>query len=280
MLNRSTFIKWALEEDLGAGDFTSFATISEDQVGVAKLHVKENGILSGCNLAIDIIHTIDPSAECDLLIQDSNTIKVGDIAFTVRGKLRSILLAERLLLNCMQRMSGIATMTNRYVHEVRGTSAQILDTRKTTPLMRSLEKDAVRHGGGMNHRFGLFDMILIKDNHIDANGKDLVRTLESAKTYNIALPRPLLIEVETRTLEDVNIALDTGIPDRIMFDNFSPEMTREAVKIVNKRVETESSGGINLENIRRYAEAGVDFISVGALTHSVKSLDLSLKVTL
>lgn len=280
MLDRTTFIKWALEEDSGSGDFTSLATVPADKTGSAKLFVKEDGILSGCELATEIIRTVDPSVKCEVYIHDSDHIKVSDIAFSVQGRLRSILLAERLLLNCMQRMSGIATMTQRFVDEIKGTKAKILDTRKTTPLMRFLEKEAVRHGGGNNHRFGLFDMILIKDNHIDANGKDLVKTLENARNFNRTLPSPLKIEVETRTLDDVRIALETGIPDRIMFDNFSPEMTRKGIEIINKQVETESSGGINLDNIRRYAETGVDFISVGALTHSVKSLDLSLKVSI
>lgn len=280
MVDKTTFIKAALEEDLGSGDHTSAATVLAERHGSARLHVKENGILSGCQLAIDILQTIDPGIDCEVFLKDSQEIKSGDIAFTVHGKLRSILLAERLLLNCMQRMSGIATMTRRFVHEIQGTQAKILDTRKTTPLMRSLEKEAVRDGGGYNHRFGLFDMILIKDNHIDANGGDLIKTLENARSYNNSLSVPLQIEVETRTLEDVRKALDTGIPNRIMFDNFTPDMTKKGIEIVNKRVETESSGGITLGNIRAYAEAGVDYISVGALTHSIKSLDLSLKISL
>lgn len=280
MADKSTFIKAALAEDMGSGDHTSAATVPAGQFGFAKLHVKENGVLSGCNLAIDILNTIDPDIECEVILNDSQEIKAGDIALSIHGRLRSILLAERLLLNCMQRMSGIATMTRRYVQEVRGTQARILDTRKTTPLMRFLEKEAVRHGGGENHRFGLFDMILIKDNHIDANGGDLIKTLENARSYNTGLASPLRIEVETRSLEDVRKALETGIPDRIMFDNFTPEMTKKGIDLVGKRVETESSGGITLGNIRAYAETGVDFISVGALTHSVKSLDLSLKISL
>jgi nicotinate-nucleotide pyrophosphorylase (carboxylating) len=280
MLDRFSFIKEALEEDLGSGDHTSEATIPVDRHGFAKLFIKEDGILSGCQLAIDILHTVDPNLIHEVFLYDAQEIKSGQIAFSVQGSLRSILLAERLLLNCMQRLSGVATMTSRFVGKVQGTKTKILDTRKTTPLMRILEKEAVRHGGGENHRFGLFDMILIKDNHIDANGRNLVQTLENARTFNRNRPTPLRIEVETRTLEDVQRALDTGIPDRIMFDNFTPEMTRKGVELVSNHIETESSGGITIDNVRDYAETGVDFISVGALTHSVKSLDMSLKIVL
>lgn len=278
MFDTKSFVKSALAEDLGSGDHTTLATIPPQSESEARLLVKEDGILSGCQLAEEILHTIDPSLEFEFFIHDSQTISTGDVVFNVKGKTHSILVAERLLLNCMQRMSGIATITRAFVRETAGTKARILDTRKTTPMMRALEKKAVVDGGGLNHRFGLFDMILIKDNHIDACGKDIKLALAKAADYNKRLSLPLRIEVETRSLSDVEQALETGIPDRIMFDNFSPELTRQAVGLVNGKTETESSGGIQLSNVKKFAETGVDFISVGALTHSVKSLDLSLKI--
>jgi nicotinate-nucleotide pyrophosphorylase (carboxylating) len=278
MFDTVSFIKSALTEDLGTGDHTTLATIPRESEGEARLLVKEKGVLSGSQLALEILHFIDPSLNCQFFLHDSQSVSPGDEAFRVKGKIHSILVAERLLLNCMQRMSGVATATKAFVDAIAGTKAQILDTRKTTPMMRALEKKAVLDGGGSNHRFGLYDMILIKDNHIDACGKDIRKALEKAADYNNRLSSRLRIEVETRSMIDVENALKTGIPDRIMFDNFSPELTEQAVKLVDGRVETESSGGIQLKNVRAFAETGVDFISVGALTHSVKSLDLSLKI--
>lgn len=276
-INVDTFIREALAEDLGNGDHTSLATIPEGQQGTASLLIKDNGILCGVALAERIFHLTDPTLNVDFFITDGARIEKGQTAFRVEGSVRSILMAERLVLNFMQRMSGVSSLTRSYVDAVDGTKARIMDTRKTTPLLRVFEKYAVRCGGGHNHRFGLFDMILIKDNHIDACG-GVAKALQAAKTYldnkNIQLP----IEVETRTLADIDEALSTGIPQRIMFDNFSPELTKVAVDRVNGKVECESSGGITLQTVRRYAETGVDCISVGALTHSAGSLDLSLKI--
>lgn len=271
------FIKAALEEDLGQGDHTSLATIPDSQNGQARLLVKEDGIIAGIELAFEIFRQADPAIRFVALAEDGDRKMPGEIAFTVEGPVRSILIAERLVLNCMQRMSGIATTTSKYVDAVSGFKAKIMDTRKTTPLMRSFEKWAVTKGGGHNHRFGLYDMMLIKDNHIDSCGgvrEALLRAREYIRENNLSIP----VEVETRHLQDVETALATGIPDRIMFDNFTIEQTEDAVKMVNGTVETESSGGITLTNVREYAATGVDCISVGALTHSVRSLDLSLKI--
>jgi len=271
------FIKLALEEDLGEGDHTSLSTISEHQEGKANLLVKDDGVISGLNVAKAIFKEVDENLKFTCTSKDGEEVHSGQILFHVEGKIRSILLAERLVLNCMQRMSGIATTTKKYVDAIAETNAKVMDTRKTTPLLRFLEKEAVKTGGGLNHRFGLYDMILIKDNHVDSAG-GIHAALEHAKKYltekNISIP----IEIETRNLIEVKEAVDSGIPDRIMFDNFSPELIQQAVKLVNGRTKTEASGGINLDNIRNYALAGIDYISVGALTHSVKSLDLSLKI--
>lgn len=271
------FIKAALEEDLGRGDHTSLATIPASHNGKARLLVKEEGIIAGIQLAHEIFRQVDPTIRFEALAEDGDRQLPGAIAFTVEGSVRSLLLAERLVLNCMQRMSGIATTTSRYVDAVSGFKAKILDTRKTTPLMRTFEKWAVTKGGGYNHRFGLYDMMLIKDNHIDSCGgvrEALLRAREYIRENNLSIP----VEVETRHLQDVETALATGIPNRIMFDNFTVDQTMEAVSLVNGVVEVESSGGITLTNVREYAATGVDCISVGALTHSVKSLDLSLKI--
>lgn len=271
------FIKAALEEDLGRGDHTSLATIPASHNGKARLLVKEEGIIAGIQLAHEIFRQVDPTIRFEALAEDGDRQLTGAIAFTVEGSVRSLLLAERLVLNCMQRMSGIATTTSRYVDAVSGFKAKILDTRKTTPLMRTFEKWAVTKGGGYNHRFGLYDMMLIKDNHIDSCGgvrEALLRAREYIRENNLSIP----VEVETRHLQDVETALATGIPNRIMFDNFTVDQTMEAVSLVNGVVEVESSGGITLTNVREYAATGVDCISVGALTHSVKSLDLSLKI--
>lgn len=270
-----TFIREALQEDIGPGDYSSLATIPESATGKAKLLVKEAGILAGVRVA-EII-AAETGLSIEIFLNDGAAIRPGDIAFNISGKTQSILQAERLLLNCMQRMSGIATTTHRYVKAVEGFPAKILDTRKTTPLMRALEKEAVLLGGGMNHRMGLYDMVMIKDNHVDAAGgisNALVRAKEFLHKNNL----PLKIEIETRNLEEVSEALSSGIADRIMLDNFAPELLKTAVKLINKQAETEASGGITLENIAAYAATGVDYISVGALTHSVKSLDLSLKI--
>jgi nicotinate-nucleotide pyrophosphorylase (carboxylating) len=273
----SEFIKASLAEDLGDGDHTSQSTIPSSQVGKAHLLVKDDGIVSGLNVAKEIFKTVDPDLILTFFARDGEEIKKGDLLFNVDGKVQSILIAERLVLNCMQRMSGIATTAKKYVDAVAGTNAKILDTRKTTPLLRFLEKEAVRTGGAHNHRFGLYDMILIKDNHVDSAG-GIQLALEKAKLYieskNISIP----IEIETRNLDEVKEAVTSGIPNRIMFDNFAPDLIQQALLIVDRKMETEASGGINLNNVRSYALTGVDCISIGALTHSVKSLDLSLKI--
>lgn len=269
-------IELALKEDLGDGDHTSNSTIPEDQIGKSKLLIKEDGIVSGINIAIKILKKIDPEISVEVLIHEGSEVKKGDIVFIAEGRVRALLLAERTLLNIMQRMSGIATLTRRYQDKLKGLHSKVLDTRKTTPGMRILEKQAVKTGGGENHRMGLYDMILIKDNHIDFAG-GIEKAVERAKDYCNAKDKDLKIEVETRSLEDVKKVLNIEGVDRVMFDNFTPQQTAEAVKLVAGRLETESSGGITIENIREYGEAGVDFISVGALTHSPKGLDMSFK---
>jgi len=271
------FIEEALAEDIGDGDHTTLSTIPPERTDTAELHVKENGILSGMLLAESIIKRVDPDLQWHPFSKDGDSMNKGHIAFSIHGSTHSILKLERLVLNCLQRMSGIATITRKYVEEVHGTKAVILDTRKTTPLLRNFEKDAVRHGGGQNHRTGLYDMILIKDNHVDAAG-GITQALERALEYRRIKNLPIKIEIETRNIDDVKAVLRAGPADRVMFDNFSPEQVIEAVGIVAGSIETEASGGITIENIRKYALAGVDYISVGALTHSVKSLDLSLKI--
>ncbi|PUV21131.1 carboxylating nicotinate-nucleotide diphosphorylase [Sphingobacterium athyrii] len=273
------FVKQSVAEDVGDGDHTSLSTIAAGAQGEAKLIVKDDGVLAGVEVAQAIISYIDETLACDVFIQDGSQVKVGDIAFFVRGNIRSILLAERLVLNVMQRMSGIATTTRKYVDLLKGTGTQVLDTRKTTPLLRVLEKEAVKIGGGTNHRFGLFDMILIKDNHVDYSG-GIVPALTRANDYRKKLNKPIEIEIEVRNFAELDEVLNFGEVDRIMLDNFSPVDVAEAVKIIGHRFKTEASGGITFETIRAYAEAGVDYISVGALTHSVKSLDLSLKAKL
>lgn len=266
----------AFAEDIGDGDHTTLSTIPENAVGKSKLLVKEPGIISGIDVAIKTLHKLDPSIKIEVFLKDGDEVKPGDIAFIAEGPVRSLLIAERTLLNIMQRMSGVATMTRRYQNELRGLHTKVLDTRKTTPGMRMLEKQGVKDGGGVNHRIGLFDMILIKDNHIDFAG-GLEKAVSNAIEYCKSKGKDLKIEVEARTLEDVRKLAEMDGVDRIMFDNFTPELTREAVAIVDGRKETESSGGITLENLRKYGEAGVDYISVGALTHSVKGLDMSFK---
>lgn len=275
-MERIKFIDAAIEEDTREGDHTSLATIPREQTGRAHLLVKEPGILAGVDLAKEIFFRIDPEIKLDIHITDGAEVKPGDIAFHVSGYTRSILLAERLVLNLMQRMSGIATTTNKYVKAVEGSGTKVLDTRKTTPLLRQFEKWAVRIGGGTNHRFGLYDMIMIKDNHITSSG-GVQQAIESVAAYQQKKDLKLKVEIEAASLEEVQTILNIGQVDRIMLDNFTPEGAAEAVKLIAGRFETEISGGITIDTIRDYAKAGADYISVGALTHSVKSLDLSLK---
>ena len=266
----------AFAEDIGDGDHTTLSTIPAEEKGRSKLLIKEEGIVSGIETAIRVLHKIDPNIIVTQFIKEGSAVKPGDIVFTAEGSVRSLLMAERTLLNIMQRMSGVATMTHKYQEKLKGLKTKVLDTRKTTPGMRILEKEAVKIGGGENHRIGLFDMILIKDNHIDFAG-GLEKAVERAKEYCKVNNKGLKIEVEARNLEDVKRLTEMEGVDRIMFDNFTPELTKEAVKIVNNKKETESSGGITIENLREYGEAGVDYISVGALTHSAKGLDMSFK---
>lgn len=274
--NIQHFIDTALAEDLGDGDHTSLACIPSQAKGKAKLLVKENGILAGVQLALQIFKTVDTSLKVKVFMKDGAVIKIGDVVLTVEGKSQSILLAERLVLNCMQRMSGIATKTNYLVKLCKGTKAQVIDTRKTTPNLRGLEKWAVVLGGGANHRIGLYDMILIKDNHIDYSG-GIQQAIEAANDYLKAKKKKLRIEVEARNLAEVKEILTVGKVHRIMLDNFSYADMKTAVKLINGKYETEASGGITEKNIAAYAKCGIDFISVGALTHHIKSLDLSLK---
>lgn len=266
----------AFAEDIGDGDHTTLSTIPADEMGRSQLLIKEDGTVAGVEMAERVLHKVDPSIRVERFIEDGAHVKKGDIVFIASGPVRSLLTAERTMLNIMQRMSGVATMTRRYQDELKGLHTRVLDTRKTTPGMRMLEKEAVRLGGGTNHRIGLFDMILIKDNHIDFAG-GIEKAIDRAREYCTKNGLDLKIEVEVRSLDDIRKVMAHGGVDRIMFDNFTPDLTREAVKIVDGRYETESSGGITLRNLREYGEAGVDFISIGALTHSVKSLDMSFK---
>lgn len=266
----------AFAEDIGDGDHTTLSTIPADAMGRSRLIIKEEGILAGVKEAEKVLHKVDPSIKMTIMIEDGASVKPGDVAFTAEGPVRSLLIAERTMLNIMQRMSGVATMTRKYQDELRGLHTKVLDTRKTTPGMRIMEKEAVKIGGGTNHRIGLFDMILIKDNHIDFAG-GIEKAIERAREYCRENGKDLKIEVEVRSLDDIKRVIAIGGVDRIMFDNFTPELTKEAVKLVDGTMETESSGGITLSNLRAYGEAGVDFISVGALTHSVKGLDMSFK---
>ncbi len=271
------FIESALAEDVGDGDHTSLSTIEKDQQGTAIVKVKQDGILAGADLAKQILLYNDPAAEISIQKIDGVSVFSGDIIMTVKGNVRSLLKSERLLLNCMQRMSGIATLTNKFVEEVKGTGATILDTRKTTPNFRFFEKMAVRLGGGSNHRFGLYDMILIKDNHVDASG-GITNALHKAKSYLEQTGKKLKVEIETRNLDEVHEVLRCGIADRILLDNFEIPLLKNAVDIIGKKFETEASGGITLGNVRSYATTGVMFISVGALTHSYMSMDISMKI--
>ncbi|OFX89922.1 MAG: nicotinate-nucleotide diphosphorylase (carboxylating) [Bacteroidetes bacterium GWF2_33_16] len=270
------FIKVAISEDIGDGDHSSLACIPSDKKGKAKLLIKQTGVLAGVEIAHKIFNYIDSSLKLEIFLKDGYQIKPGDIAFIVTGNTQSILKSERLVLNIMQRMSGIATITNEFVKEISGTGAKILDTRKTTPGFRYFEKMAVKIGGGENHRMGLYDMIMLKDNHIDYAG-GIRKAITRAQDYLKSNKRTLKIEIEARNLDDIKEILATGGVNRIMLDNFTPELTCEAVLLINGRYETESSGGITLETIRSFAETGVNYISVGALTHQIKSLDMSLK---
>ena len=266
----------AFAEDIGDGDHTTLCCIPETAVGKSKLLVKEAGILAGVDIARKVFHKFDPELKMEVFIEDGSVVKPGDVAFIVSGKIRSLLQTERLMLNIMQRMSGIATMTHRYMEQLKGTKTRVLDTRKTTPGMRILEKEAVKIGGGTNHRIGLFDMILLKDNHVDFAG-GISQAIERCHQYLEERNLNLKSEIEVRSIDELQQVLNKGGVDRIMLDNFTPELTRKAVEMIGGRYETESSGGITLETIRNYAECGVDFVSVGALTHSVKGLDLSFK---
>ena len=270
-------IDLSFAEDIGDGDHTTLCCIPEDAMGKSRLIVKEDCILAGVEVAKEVFRRFDPTMQVEVLINDGAEVKKGDIAFVVSGKVQSLLQTERLMLNIMQRMSGIATMTHKYQQALidAGTKTRVLDTRKTTPGMRMLEKEAVKIGGGMNHRIGLFDMILLKDNHVDFAG-GIHNAISRAKQYCKDKNKDLKIEIEVRNFKELEEALAEK-PDRIMFDNFTPENTKKAVEIVNGQCETESSGGITFDTMIPYAKAGVDFISFGALTHSVKGLDLSFK---
>lgn len=269
-------IDLAFSEDIGDGDHTTLCCIPDDEMGKSQLIIKENGILAGIRVAQQVFNRFDPTMKVEVLIEDGTPVKPGDVAMIVSGKVRSLLQTERLMLNIMQRMSGIATMTSKYVKKLEGTNTRILDTRKTTPGMRMMEKEAVKTGGGVNHRIGLFDMILLKDNHIDfAGGIDAA--LDKCHQYLKDKGLDLKIEIEVRSFDELQQVLNHGGVDRIMLDNFNTEDTKKAVAMINHRYETESSGGITYDTIRDYAECGVDFISVGALTHSVKGLDMSFK---
>lgn len=269
-------IDLAFAEDIGDGDHTTLCCIPEDAMGKSHLLVKEEGILAGVEMAKKVFARFDPTMKVTVYLQDGSHVKPGDIAFLVEGKVRSLLQTERLMLNIMQRMSGIATMTNKYVEQIKGTGAHVLDTRKTTPGLRMIEKQAVKIGDGMNHRIGLFDMILLKDNHVDFAG-GIANAINRCHKYLDNKNLKLKIEIEVRNFDELQQVLDCGGVDRIMLDNFSPEDTKKAVEIIAHRYEVESSGGITFDTIRNYAEQGVDFISVGALTHSVKGLDMSFK---
>ena len=269
-------IDLSFAEDIGDGDHTTLCCIPEDAMGRSKLLIKEEGILAGVEIAKEVFHRFDPDMLVEVFMGDGSHVKVGDVAMIVSGRVRSLLQTERLMLNTMQRMSGIATMTHRYVERLEGTHTHVLDTRKTTPGMRMLEKQAVKIGGGVNHRIGLFDMILLKDNHVDFAG-GIENAIDRCHAYLREKGLDLKIEIEVRNFDELERVLRRGGVDRIMLDNFTVDDTRKAVEMVAGRYETESSGGITLDTLRDYAEAGVDFISVGALTHSVKGLDMSFK---
>lgn len=270
------FINMAICEDIGDGDHSSLACIPDTAMGRVQLLVKEAGVLAGVDVARRIFQTVDSDIAFDIKLQDGQLIRPGDVAFTVSGKVHTLLKCERLTLNVLQRMSGIATSTRHYVDRLEGLNTKILDTRKTTPGLRVLEKAAVRIGGAVNHRMGLFDMVMLKDNHIDFAG-GIEQAIKKTLTYLTKINKALKVEIEVRDFDELNQVLAVGQIDRIMLDNFTPSETRQAVELIAGRYETESSGGITIDTIRDYAECGVDYISVGALTHNIKSLDLSLK---
>jgi nicotinate-nucleotide pyrophosphorylase (carboxylating) len=276
MNNLNHFLQLVLAEDVGDGDHTTLATVPANLKGKARLIIKENGIIAGVEVARELFRLFDPEVTFEAFISDGQAVQKGDKAFIVHGKMRSLLTLERTVLNIMQRMSGIATQTNDICNIIKDTHARLLDTRKTTPLMRMLEKEAVRIGGGSNHRFGLYDMIMIKDNHSDFAG-GILNAIERVQHYLKENNLNLKIEVEVRNLDELSKVLSVGGIHRIMLDNFSPAQVSKAIELINNRYETEASGGITRENILEYALTGVDYISVGALTHSVKSLDMSLK---
>lgn len=263
-------------EDIGDGDHTTLSSIPETAVGKSQLIIKEEGILAGVEIARQVFHAFDPELKMTVFISDGAAVQAGDIAFVVEGKVHSLLQTERLMLNIMQRMSGIATRTHQYVKALEGTKTRVLDTRKTTPGLRLLEKEAVRIGGGVNHRVGLYDMILLKDNHVDFAG-GIENAILRAKAYLQAKGKNLQIEIEVRNFDELSQVLQVGGVDRIMLDNFTPEDTSKAVEMIGGKYETESSGGITFDDLRTYADCGVDYISVGALIHQAKSLDISLK---
>jgi nicotinate-nucleotide pyrophosphorylase (carboxylating) len=269
-------VELAFKEDIGDGDHSTLSCIPATAKGKSRLIIKENGVLAGVEVAESIFHRFDPELKINVFMNDGSQVKVGDIAFEVEGKTQSLLQTERLVLNIMQRMSGIATRTSVYVERLKGLHTKVLDTRKTTPGMRVLEKMAVKIGGGENHRMGLFDMVMLKDNHVDFAG-GIENAIKTTQKYLKDHNKDLKIEIEVRNFDELNQVLEVGGIHRIMLDNFNTTDTRKAVKIINNRYETESSGGITLETLRAYAECDVDYISVGALTHSVKSLDMSLK---
>ena len=280
MKSREELIDELLElsfaEDIGDGDHTTLCCIPADAIGKQRLIIKEDVIIAGVEIAKMVFHKFDPELKVDVFINDGARVKKGDIAFEVTGKVQSLLQTERLMLNIMQRMSGIATTTHKYMEQLKGLKTKVLDTRKTTPGMRILEKEAVKIGGGYNHRIGLFDMILLKDNHVDFAG-GIVNAITKARKYLAEKGKEMKIEIEVRNLDELQQVLNTGGVDRIMLDNFSPELTKKAVELIGGRFETESSGGITFDTLRAYGECGVDYISVGALTHSVKGLDMSFK---
>ncbi|MBO4370959.1 MAG: carboxylating nicotinate-nucleotide diphosphorylase [Paludibacteraceae bacterium] len=263
-------------EDIGDGDHTSLSCIPADAMGTSRLIIKEAGVLAGVEVAKEIFAAFDPTLQMKQFLHDGDEVKPGDVAFEVTGKVLSLLQTERLMLNIMQRMSGVATVTRKYANQLKGLKTKVLDTRKTTPGLRMLEKQAVKIGGGVNHRIGLFDMILLKDNHVDFAG-GIENAIRRAQNYLKTKGKQLKIEIEVRNFDELNQVLAIGGVDRIMLDNFSVEDTRKAVALIAGRFETESSGGITFDTLRSYAECGVDYISVGALTHSVKSLDMSFK---
>jgi len=275
-LDTIEFIQAALKEDVGSGDYSSLACIPSGAMGKAVLKIKEDGIIAGINLAQQIFLFIEPAATLVFYKKDGDKVSSGEVAFEVSASIHTILMAERLVLNCMQRMSGIATITRKYVDAIKDYPAKILDTRKTAPLFRQYEKEAVRAGGGHNHRMGLYDMVMLKDNHIDYCG-GIEKAIELTHNYLRKNGLDLKIEVETRSIEDVRRVLKAGGIDRIMLDNYTPAQLEEAVALIGGRFETEASGGITLDNIVEYARTGVDFISAGAIIHHAVSLDLSLK---